>query len=131
MTDLGLAPWALAFQKTFEMMPVPGEQNARYPIPPDAFPSPNAFTLTAPWVAIASESHAVTANWWTGCYARIQVLLPTLEPSVIGPDIRIPVNRGAKLIQVPDWAVEGYQVAIEFPQWIEQISVQIYTYDPT
>lgn len=112
------------------MQPVPGTPNARYPIPPDAYPSPNNFTLTSPWVAIATSSTATIPNWWTGCYARIQVLLPNLDPEAIGIAIKIPVNRGARLIEVPNWAVEGYQVALEFPQWIEQLNVEIYLYAP-
>lgn len=130
MVDLSDGSWTLAFQRNFEMAPVPGRPGNFYSIPGDAFPSQNDFTLTAPWVAIATTSQATQSSYWKGCYARIQVLLPNLGPEAIGVAITIPVNRGARLIEVPSWAVEGYQIKLEFPQWLEQIRVEIYLYAP-
>lgn len=130
MSDLLTAPWVLATRRTVQREPVPGSPGELYPLAPFQYPSPTDFTLTAPWIAIATSSNASRANWWKGCYVRIQVLLPELEPEAIGPVVTIPVNRGARIIQVPNWAAPGYQVRFEFPIWQEQLTVELFLYAP-
>lgn len=130
MSDLLTSEWVLATRRTVVREPVPGSPGEFTPLTPFQYPGPTDFTLSAPWIAIATESQSVRPNWWKGCFARIQVLLPELEPEAIGPVITIPVNRGARIIQVPSWAVAGYQVRFEFPIYIESITVELFLYAP-
>lgn len=130
MTDLSSGDWRLVLRRQISQSPDPTDSRASFPIPPFAYPGQTDFTLTAPWVAIATSSRASVGRWWTGCYARIQVLLPNLEPEAIGLAIKIPVNRGARLIQIPSWALEGYQVSFEIPIWLEELTIEVYLYAP-
>lgn len=109
-----------------------GEERGYIPIPPFSIPETDGdFSLVGDAIAIDCFSISVRSNWWLGCWARIDTELVSLGVPALSERFPCPVNRGARLILIPDWARAGFQVALELPFWIEELRIEVYLHDPS
>lgn len=72
---------------------------------------------------------AARHTWWLGCWVQIETAIAGLSVPAIATRHTVPVNRGALIIEVPPWAVDGYQISVEVPYWYEETTIEVYRYD--
>ncbi|MEO1208241.1 MAG: hypothetical protein AAFX78_01740 [Cyanobacteria bacterium J06638_20] len=97
------------------------------PIPPFSYPYADGdFSLSGDAIAVDCFSISVRSTWWLGCWARIDSTLATLPAPAISERLPCPINRGARLIAVPQWAQSSFQIGFEVPYWIEELRIEVY-----
>ena len=119
--------WQQLFSQQLRVQALQGEREGYIPIPPFTHPANDGdFTLQGDAIAVDVFSISVRSTWWLGCWARIDSNLTTLPVPAISERLPCPINRGARLIAVPQWAQSGFQIGFEVPYWIEELRIEVY-----
>jgi hypothetical protein len=119
--------WQQLFSQQLQVQTLAGNPSGYVPIPPFSYPYADGdFSLSGDAIAVDCYSISVRSTWWLGCWARIDSNLTTLPLPAISQRLPCPINRGARLIEVPQWAQSGFQIGFEVPYWIEELRIEVY-----
>jgi hypothetical protein len=123
--------WNRVLTRLLSVTIAPGDSRGYLPIPPFSYPASDLdFSLTSPYVAIDCFSQASRSNWYVGAWVRVEGQIVGLPTTAIGDSQQVPVNRGARILEIPQWALSGYQLQFEIPYWYEETTLEVYLYAP-